>query len=477
MVGGEAVDLGRHLGDHRQPALRHRRRLCARRREFPGKALLNGLVHLPLILPPVVTGYLLLLTFGRRGPVGEFFETLARRRLFLPLDRGRGWPAPIMAFPLMVRAIRLSVEAVDTRLEDAAGTLGAGPLWVFATVTLPLILPGIIAGMILAFAKAVGEFGATITFVSNIPGQTQTLPSAIYTFTQVPDGRRRRDALDAGGHRHRHGRPARLRVFRAKGEEADGRAMSISVAISQTLGAFQLDAGFESAGRLTALFGPSGSGKTSVINAIGRADTADRGENRGRRPPCWSTRPPGSSSPRTRRRIGLRLPGRPRLFPHLSVAQNLRYGRFFTPQSERYADFDGIVDLLGIVHLLERMPGQLSGGEKQRVAIGRALIASPRLILMDEPLARLTRPARAEILPYIERLRDETGVPIVYVSHAIGEVTRLATRHRRDVAGARDCVRNRRARSCRTPKPFAPWACARSAPACRLSSRRRRMKD
>jgi len=157
------------------------------RREFPGKALLNGLVHLPLILPPVVTGYLLLLTFGRRGPVGEFFETWLGV-VFSFRWTGAALAGAIMAFPLMVRAIRLSVEAVDTRLEDAAGTLGAGPLWVFATVTLPLILPGIIAGMILAFAKAVGEFGATITFVSNIPGQTQTLPSAIYTFTQVPDG-------------------------------------------------------------------------------------------------------------------------------------------------------------------------------------------------------------------------------------------------------------------------------------------------
>ncbi len=157
------------------------------RREFPGKSLLNGLVHLPLILPPVVTGYLLLLTFGRRAPVGQFFENYLGI-VFSFRWTGAALAGGIMAFPLMVRAIRLSIEAVDTKLEDAAGTLGASPLWVFATVTLPLILPGIIAGMILAFAKAIGEFGATITFVSNIPGQTQTLPSAIYTFTQVPDG-------------------------------------------------------------------------------------------------------------------------------------------------------------------------------------------------------------------------------------------------------------------------------------------------
>ena len=157
------------------------------RKNFWGKSVLNGLVHLPLILPPVVTGYLLLLTFGRRGPAGAFLEEYFGI-VFSFRWTGAVLACAVMAFPLMVRAIRLSIEAVDRRLEAAAGTLGASPVWVFATVTLPLILPGIIAGMILTFAKAMGEFGATITFVSNIPGETQTLPSAIYTFTQVPGG-------------------------------------------------------------------------------------------------------------------------------------------------------------------------------------------------------------------------------------------------------------------------------------------------
>jgi molybdate transport system permease protein len=157
------------------------------RGKFWGKSVLNGMVHLPLILPPVVTGYLLLLTFGRRGPAGAFLEQCCGI-VFSFRWTGAVLACAVMAFPLMVRAIRLSIEAVDRRLEAAAGTLGASPVWVFATVTLPLILPGIIAGMILCFAKAMGEFGATITFVSNIPGETQTLPSAIYTFTQVPGG-------------------------------------------------------------------------------------------------------------------------------------------------------------------------------------------------------------------------------------------------------------------------------------------------
>lgn len=154
---------------------------------FPGKQLLNGLVHLPLILPPVVTGYLLLITFGRRGYVGQFLDEWFGIVVAFRWT-GAALAAGVMAFPLMVRAIRLAIEAVDPKLEQAAGTLGASRGWVFLTVTLPLCLPGIVAGSILAFAKAMGEFGATITFVSNIPGQTQTLPSAIYTFLQVPGG-------------------------------------------------------------------------------------------------------------------------------------------------------------------------------------------------------------------------------------------------------------------------------------------------
>jgi molybdate transport system permease protein len=161
--------------------------LILARGRFWGKTVLNGIVHLPLVMPPVVTGFLLLILFGKRGPIGTFLAEYTGL-VFSFRWTGAALACAIMAFPLMVRSIRLSIEAVDRRLEQAAATLGAGPVWVFLTVTLPLVLPGIIAGMILAFAKAMGEFGATITFVSNIPGETQTLSSAIYTFTQVPGG-------------------------------------------------------------------------------------------------------------------------------------------------------------------------------------------------------------------------------------------------------------------------------------------------
>jgi molybdate transport system permease protein len=157
------------------------------RGDFRGKILLDGFVHLPLVLPPVVTGYALLILFGRRGPLGAFLEQTFGIVLSFRWT-GAALAAAVMGFPLMVRAIRLGFDAIDRRSEEAAATLGASPLWVFATVTLPLASTGIVAGVVLAFAKALGEFGATITFVSNIPGETQTIPAAIYTYTQTPDG-------------------------------------------------------------------------------------------------------------------------------------------------------------------------------------------------------------------------------------------------------------------------------------------------
>ncbi len=158
--------------------------LLARAR-FPGKALVDWVLHLPLVVPPVIVGYTLLVLFGRQGVVGAFlYETFG---IVLAFNwKGAAVAAGVMAFPLMVRAIRLSIEAIDRRLETAARTLGAGPLRVFATITLPLALPGILSGMVLAFARSLGEFGATITFVSNIPGETSTLPLAVYSLTQMP---------------------------------------------------------------------------------------------------------------------------------------------------------------------------------------------------------------------------------------------------------------------------------------------------
>jgi molybdate transport system permease protein len=157
------------------------------RGRFYGRTLLDGLVHLPLVLPPVVIGYLLLIHFGRQGSFGSFLE--AKFGLVFAFRwTGAALACAVMGFPLMVQPIRLTMESIDVRLEQAASTLGASPLWVFLTITLPLSLPGIIAGAVMCFAKSLGEFGATITFVSNIPGETQTIPSAIHAYISAPDG-------------------------------------------------------------------------------------------------------------------------------------------------------------------------------------------------------------------------------------------------------------------------------------------------
>lgn len=161
--------------------------LVLARRRFWGRSLLNACVHLPLVMPPVVTGFLLLEFFGRRGAAGAFLENTFGLVLAFRWT-GAALAAAVMGFPLLVRAIRLAIEHVDTHLEEASASLGASPWWTTATITLPLALPGILSGMVLAFAKALGEFGATITFVSNIPGETRTLALAIYTFTQTPGG-------------------------------------------------------------------------------------------------------------------------------------------------------------------------------------------------------------------------------------------------------------------------------------------------
>ena len=157
------------------------------RGRFPGRIFLDAFVHLPLVMPPVVVGFLLLILFGRRGPIGHFLDQTFGIVLAFRWT-GAALACAVMGFPLMVRAIRLSAEAIDRRLESAAATLGASRVRVFMTVTLPLMLPGIVAGMVLSFARALGEFGATITFVSNIPGETQTIATAIYTYIQTPGG-------------------------------------------------------------------------------------------------------------------------------------------------------------------------------------------------------------------------------------------------------------------------------------------------
>ena len=394
------------------------------RRDFWGKSILDAAIHLPLVLPPVVTGYLLLLTFGRRGLVGAWLADHLGI-VFAFRWTGAALACGVMSFPLLVRPIRLSIEAIDRRLEQAASTLGAAPWQVFATVTLPLALPGVLAGMVLGFAKAIGEFGATITFVSNIPGETQNHFVGDLLADPDPRRRQRRGAAGAHFHRDRDGRAHCFRVVRATRHPAPARELTmLRVDVTKQLGEFSLEASFESEGRVTGLFGASGAGKTSLINMIAGLLRPDRGsialdgetlDDTARR----------IHVPPHRRRIGYVFQDA-RLFPHLDVRQNLDYGRRMNRLAEDPAQYARITDLLDIGHLVDRRPGQLSGGERQRVALGRALLSKPRLLLLDEPLGSLDEGRKVEILPYLVRLRDE-GIPMVYVSHDAAELRQLAT--------------------------------------------------
>ena len=395
------------------------------RRDFWGKSVVDALIYLPLVLPPVVTGYLLLLTFGRRGLVGAWLADHLGI-VFAFRWTGAALACGVMSFPLLVRPIRLSIEAVDRRLEQAAATLGAAPWRVFLTITLPLALPGVLAGMVLGFAKAIGEFGATITFVSNIPGETQTI-SAGDLFADPDPGWRCRGAADGGGlNSHRDGGAGRFRMVRAARQRAPARELiMLRVDVSKQLGEFAIEASFASEGRVTGLFGASGAGKTSLINMIAGLLRPDRGIIAIDGETLDDTAA-GIHIPPHRRRIGYVFQDT-RLFPHLDVRRNLDYGRRMNGLADDPAQRARVTDLLDITSLLDRRPGRLSGGERQRVALGRALLARPRLLLLDEPLGSLDEARKEEILPYLVRLRDEAGVPMVYVCHDPDEMRQLAT--------------------------------------------------
>ena len=304
------------------------------------------LVHLPLVLPPVVTGYLLLLTFGRRGLVGAWLADHLGI-VFAFRWTGAALACGIMSFPLLVRPIRLSIEAVDRRLEQAASTLGAAPWRVFVTVTLPLALPGVLAGMVLGFAKAIGEFGATITFVSNIPGETQTISSAIYSLIQTPDGDAAAAAAGGGFHRDRDGRPDRLRMVRAARHATPARELTmLRVDVAKQLGEFSLEAAFDQRG-------PRHRAVRRVRRRQDLADQHDRGvaaarprRHRARWRDARRHRA-GVHVPPHRRRIGYVFQDA-RLFPHLDVRQNLDYGRRMNRLADDPAQRERVTDLLDI---------------------------------------------------------------------------------------------------------------------------------
>ncbi|HLP07715.1 MAG TPA: molybdenum ABC transporter ATP-binding protein [Opitutaceae bacterium] len=447
--------------------------LLARRR-WPGKTVVETLVALPLVIPPVATGLILLKLCGRHGPLGAAWRAVFGGDIVFT------WKAVVvataaMSLPLLVRAVRVAFEEVPERLENVARTLGAGRWRVFFAVTLPLARRGLAAGTVLAFARALGEFGATVMLAGMIPGETMTLALGIYHEVQLghddaalalvgvsallafgavatsewmlKGGERRRARGD------RTERDAAQAIAAADSPGVTALAMSVSPpagaaprerltapasdALAGALagyelvlegvrwaeGPFSLEVTAKLAGGATGLFGPSGSGKSTLVELVAglRRPEAGRialGET------VLVDVAAGVFLPAEERRIGF-VPQDGALFPHLSVEGNLRFAERRAPAEGRTARRAQVCALLGIEGLLARPVAGLSGGERQRVALARALVSAPRLLLLDEPLAALDAARKETVLPYLRRVRDALGIPMLFVSHARDEVVAL----------------------------------------------------
>jgi molybdate transport system permease protein len=397
-------------------------------------AVVDAVAALPLVLPPTAVGFLLLELFARRGPLGWLHVLFTPAAVVIACG--------VMSFPLMFTAFRVALETTERRYFDLARTLGATPLRAFFRVTLPLAWRGLLSGVLLAYCRAIGEFGATILVAGNIPGRTQTIALAIYD--RVQEGRdadaallvvyvvliaasltafsriviRRQSPLPARGERVAPQAPGEGRSLqdgaphpplRGTFSPRAGRR-TLEVDIRLPLADFTLEARCTLAAQVTALVGRSGSGKTSLIESIaGLRNATGRIALDG---VAIEHEPP------ERRGIGY-VPQDAALFPHLSVRDNVRFGG---RDEERFAS---LRDTLELGPLLERAPASLSGGERQRVALARALMTAPRLLLLDEPLASVDQPLRERILLFLRRVRD-LGVPMIYVTHQPFEALALA---------------------------------------------------
>ena len=389
--------------------------LLARRR-FRGRVLVETFVSLPLVMPPVATGLILLLLFSPRGPIGSVARPVGIDVVFT-------WRAVVLAMtvmglPLFVRTVRAGFEQVDQRYEAIAATLGAPPLRVFFSITLPLAFPALAAGAVLGFARAIGEFGATIMIAGSIPGVTRTLPVAIYTFTEI--GRDRDAAVllaVSAGIAFAALWVSNYLTSRARAP----RVIALDFRLEQ--GSFTLDVHQRLEARVTVLFGPSGSGKTTMLDAIAGLRTPVRGVDRAQRPDA-STAPAAASTCRL-------TSGTSAMSRRTSRSSRTSTSAETSPtasgpgsgcrstRSRRSSKWAGC-SIAGV--------SMLSGGERQRVALARALMSAPDVLLLDEPLAAVDLELRRRILPYLERVRDELAVPILYVTHDRDEARRFADR-------------------------------------------------
>jgi molybdate transport system ATP-binding protein len=384
------------------------------------KGPVGAVVALPLVLPPSVLGFYLLLAMGPNGPIGQLTRALEIGPLPFTFW-GLVLASVLYSMPFMVQPLQNAFEAVGERPLEVAATLRASPLDAFFSVALPLALPGYLTAAILTFAHTVGEFGVVLMIGGNLPGVTRVASVQIYDHVEALEyaqAHRLAAVMLAFSFlvllaRFMPGGPTRKRL-----ESMD----NIQARFRLAWPGFSLDVDLALPNRgVTALFGHSGSGKTTLLRCIAGLERARQGflSFRGE---VWQD---GKTwLPTHKRPLGYVFQ-EASLFPHLTVLGNLRYG-WKRIAAERQANLDQAVELLGIGPLLDRKPERLSGGERQRVAIARALAVDPQLLLMDEPLTALDIKRKQEILPYLERLRDELDIPVLYVSHSPDEVARLA---------------------------------------------------
>ncbi|MCZ7526718.1 MAG: ABC transporter permease [Acidimicrobiia bacterium] len=418
------------------------------RADFPGRSIVRALVLLPLVLPPVVGGVALLLAFGRRGFVGQYLDSWLG--IQLPFSTaGVVVAEAFVAMPLLVITVEGALRSLDPRFEDAAATLGGRRWLVFRRVTLPMIAPSLGAGAVLAWARALGEFGATITFAGNFPGRTQTMPLAVFLALETD----REEAIVLGlvllvvsaavlaavGSRvfaSRAGVPGRDAERPPAGvggvtgaTPAEGSETGLRADLRVALGAFDLQVELRVApGELVVVVGPNGSGKSTLLRCLAGLLPIDDGaivlDGRALDDPRA-----GVLVPPDRREVGVVFQDG-LLFPHLDAAENVAFGLRARGVPRRRAraragEWLGRVGLAGLDH---RRPGQLSGGQAQRVALARALAPEPRLLLLDEPLAALDATTRVEVRRELRRVLTAAGGPRVLVTHDPLDALALADR-------------------------------------------------
>jgi molybdate ABC transporter permease protein len=409
------------------------------------RAAADLLLLSPLVLPPTVLGFVLLQLLGRYGPLGEPLARLGLELVFT-------WPATVLsaamaAFPLIYRTLLASLEQLDPDLEGVARSLGAGPWRVWRRITLPLVLPGLGAGLSLGYARALGEFGTTLMLAGNIPGRTQTLPLAIYAAVDAGDLPQAwvwtgqvlllnglclglvQLFLSRSRRPRRPGHPAAARPSPQPPPPpplpppSPSRPFALSFALEQSHGPFRFHLALDTACRRLAILGPSGAGKSLLLRLLAGLERprAGRIELNGR---VLFDAERGIDLPPERRRIAVMLQ-HDALFPHLSVAANVAFGLAHLPPAERQARVAAQLEAVGLLEQARHYPAQLSGGQQQRAALARALVTEPDLLLLDEPLSSQDAHRRRRLQQLMEELLARSAVPTLLVTHDMEEAYRL----------------------------------------------------